>query len=131
MQLSNKFTYGNIHPSVMNREQLNQYRQDIWEEHSGSNSRVPQYNSLPNSGYGGGIQFYEENLKRDALEYKRKQKALSRRRFQESFDEEQWRDQYRRKNTYTPNKSAMTALINQYGSMSSKASPAMQNPFQF
>ena len=70
-------------------------------------------------------------LQEQALEYKRKQQALSRQKFQESLDEERWRDQYMKNRTYTPNASAMTAQPNQYGSMSSGASPAMQNPFQF
>ena len=130
MQLPNQFNHGNIHPIAMNREQLNQYRQNIWEEQSGSNSQMPQYGNLKNIGYLG-TRDYDAMIKRDAGKYKRKQQELSRQRFKESFDEEQWRDQYRRNRTYTPNASAMTAQPNQYGSMSSGPGPSMQNPFQF
>ena len=62
--------FSNIHPIAMNREQLNQYRQNMWEEHSGSNSQMPQYGNLKNIGYVGD---YDAMIKRDAEAYKRKQ----------------------------------------------------------
>jgi len=103
--------------------------QEEWENLTGSNTTAP---IRMMSGPGGQLQINNMGfLQEQALEYKRKQQALSRQKFQESLDEERWRDQYMKNRTYTPNASAMTAQPNQYGSMSSGASPAMQNPFQF
>ena len=103
--------------------------QEEWENLTGSNTTAP---IRMMSGPGGQLQINNMGfLQEQALEYKRKQQALSRQKFQESLDEERWRDQYMKNRTYTPSASAMTAQPNQYGSMSSGASPAMQNPFQF
>lgn len=103
--------------------------QEEWENLTGSNTTAP---IRMMSGPGGQLQINNMGfLQEQALEYKRKQQALSRQKFQESFDEERWRDQYMKNRTYTPSASAMTAQPNQYGSMSSGPSPAMQNPFQF
>ena len=103
--------------------------QEEWEKLTGSNSTAP---IRMMSGPDGQLQTNNMGfLQEQALDYKRKQQALSRQRFQENLDEEQWRDQYRRNRTYTPNASAMTAQPNQYGSSSSGPGPSMQNPFQF
>ena len=106
--------------------------QNRWEELSGSNSNAPSRWAV--QGEASNLQprgYKDPYLQEQALAYKRKQQALSRQKFQESFDEEQWRDQYRRNRTYTPNAPAMTAQPNQYGSSSSGPGPSMQNPFQF
>ena len=103
--------------------------QEEWENLTGSNTTAP---IRMMSGPGGQLQINNMGfLQEQALEYKRKQQALSRQKFQESLDEERWRDQYMKNRTYTPSASAMTAQPNQYGSMSSGPSPSMQNPFQF
>jgi hypothetical protein len=93
--------FSNMHPIAMNREQLNQYRQNMWEEYSGSNSRMPQYGNLKNIGFAG-TKDYDSMIKTDALAYKRKQQQLM-------------------------NNSSGWSSTN----WSNNASPQMQNPFQF
>ena len=112
----------NMHPIAMNREQLNQYRQNMWEEYSGSNSRMPQYGNLKNIGFAG-TKDYDSMIKTDALAYKRKQQALSRQKFQESFDEEQWREAYKRKQQQQMDNSRGWTNPN----LSNNASPQMRH----
>ena len=123
--------YGNRFIDYDNELQ-NQEWQKRWEELSGSNSTAPSRWAPYGSTYNLQPRGYKDPfLQEQALQYKRKQQALSRQRFKESFDEEKWRDQYRKNRTDTPLASATMAQPSQYGSMSMGPNPSMQSPFQF
>tara|TARA_R110000796_G_scaffold247847_1_gene373848 strand:+ start:47 stop:406 length:360 start_codon:yes stop_codon:yes gene_type:complete len=103
--------------AVLYQHYDNKKWQQDWEELTGSNSMAPIRMML--SGSGGKFQTNDMAfLQEQALEYRRKQQALSRQKFQESLDEEQWRNDYMANRTkQQPGRS--------------NASPSMQNPFQF
>jgi hypothetical protein len=107
--------------AVLYQRYDNKKWQEEWEDLTGSNSMAP---IRMTAGPGGQLQTNNMDfLQEQASEYKRKQQALSRQKFQESFDEEQWREAYKRKQQQQMDNSRGWTNPN----LSNNASPQMQN----